>query len=249
PQQGLLTPDRFIGIAESNGLIAELDHWVLRQACHDLSLLSDRGYTELTMTVNCSALNLARDELADEIEDALRFSGIGANRLELEVTENALMGNISSTLALLRQIRALGVSLAIDDFGTGYSSLAYLKRLPLNTLKIDRSFIQDIPKSTADIEIVQAIIGMAHTLHLQVVTEGVETQAQFDLLLNHGCDFVQGYLLSPAVPASEIMGAMQGIDRRNPLNSSNVAGTKDTPLKKELSLSRSVPHSIVRPIR
>jgi diguanylate cyclase (GGDEF)-like protein len=249
PQQGLLTPDRFIGIAESNGLIAELDHWVLRQACHDLSLLSDRGYTELTMTVNCSALNLARDELADEIEDALRFSGIGANRLELEVTENALIGNISSTLALLRQIRALGVSLAIDDFGTGYSSLAYLKRLPLNTLKIDRSFIQDIPKSTADIEIVQAIIGMAHTLHLQVVTEGVETQAQFDLLLNHGCDFVQGYLLSPAVPASEIMGAMQGIDRRNPLNSSNVAGTKDTPLKKELSLSRSVPHSIVRPIR
>ena len=108
PQHGLLAPDRFISIAENNGLIAELDHWVLRQACHDLSLLSDRGYTELTMAVNCSALNLARDELADEIEDALRFSAIGANRLELEVTENALMGNISSTLALLRQIRALG---------------------------------------------------------------------------------------------------------------------------------------------
>jgi predicted signal transduction protein with EAL and GGDEF domain len=246
PQHGLLTPDRFIGIAESNGLIAELDHWVLRQACHDLSLLSDRGYTELTMTVNCSALNLARDELADEIEDALRFSGIGANRLELEVTENALMGNISSTLALLRQIRALGVSLAIDDFGTGYSSLAYLKRLPLNTLKIDHSFIQDIPKSTADIEIVQAIIGMAHTLHLQVVTEGVETQAQFDLLLNHGCDFVQGYLLSPAVSASEIIGAIRGIDRRNPFS---VAGTKDTPPTKELSPGRSGSTSIVRPIR
>ncbi|PQA99280.1 putative bifunctional diguanylate cyclase/phosphodiesterase, partial [Pseudomonas fluorescens] len=176
PQHGLLAPDRFIDIAESNGLIAELDHWVLRQACHDLSLLTDRGYSELTMAVNCSALNLTRDELADEIEAALRFAGIAANRLELEVTENALMGNISSTLALLRQIRALGVSLAIDDFGTGYSSLAYLKRLPINTLKIDRSFIQDIPKSTADIEIVQAIIGMAHTLHLQVVTEGVETQ-------------------------------------------------------------------------
>jgi predicted signal transduction protein with EAL and GGDEF domain len=249
PQQGLLTPDRFIGIAESNGLIAELDHWVLRQACHDLSLLSDRGYTELTMTVNCSALNLARDELADEIEDALRFSGISANRLELEVTENALMGNISSTLALLRQIRALGVSLAIDDFGTGYSSLAYLKRLPLNTLKIDRSFIQDIPKSTADIEIVQAIIGMAHTLHLQVVTEGVETQAQFELLLKHGCDFVQGYLLSPAVAASEIMGAMQGIDRRNPIPPTSVASTKDTPATKELSPGRPGSTSVVRPIR
>ncbi|WP_312490938.1 putative bifunctional diguanylate cyclase/phosphodiesterase [Pseudomonas cremoris] len=249
PQHGLLAPDRFISIAENNGLIAELDHWVLRQACHDLSLLSDRGYTELTMAVNCSALNLARDELADEIEDALRFSAIGANRLELEVTENALMGNISSTLALLRQIRALGVSLAIDDFGTGYSSLAYLKRLPLNTLKIDRSFIQDIPKSTADIEIVQAIIGMAHTLHLQVVTEGVETQAQFELLLKHGCDFVQGYLLSPAVPASDIIGVIQGIDMRNPLYPFSTVGSKDNSPPKEPSPNRPGSTSIVRPIR
>ena len=249
PQHGLLAPERFIGIAESNGLIAELDHWVLRQACHDLSLLSDKGYTELTMAVNCSALNLTRDELADEIEDALRFSGIAANRLELEVTENALMGNISSTLALLRQIRSLGVSLAIDDFGTGYSSLAYLKRLPLNTLKIDRSFIQDIPKSNADIEIVQAIIGMAHTLHLQVVTEGVETQAQFELLLKHGCDFIQGYLLSPAVPARDIIGVIQGIHRHNPLSPFSVAGAKDTPSQNDPDSALTGPTSAIRPIR
>ena len=249
PTHGLLAPDRFIGIAESNGLIAELDHWVLRQACHDLSLLSDRGYSELTMTVNCSALNLARDELADEIEDALRFSGVAAHRLELEVTENALMGNISSTLSLLRQIRALGVSLAIDDFGTGYSSLAYLKRLPLNTLKIDRSFIQDIPKSNADIEIVQAIIGMAHTLHLQVVTEGVETQEQLELLFKHGCDFVQGYLLSPAVCAADIIGVIQGIDMRNPLQSFTVPDAKDTPAAKAPSPARPGSTSVVRPIR
>ena len=248
PQHGLLAPDRFIGIAENNGLIAELDHWVLRQACHDLSLLSDRGYTELIMAVNCSALNLARDELADEIEDALRFAGIGTNRLELEVTENALMGNISSTLALLRQIRALGVSLAIDDFGTGYSSLAYLKRLPLNTLKIDRSFIQDIPKSTADSEIVQAIIGMAHTLHLQVVTEGVETQAQFELLLKHGCDYIQGYLLSPAVPFDDIIGVMQGIAMRNPLYLPSVEGN-DAAQPKDPAPGRIGSPSIVRPIR
>jgi len=249
PQHGLLAPDRFIGIAESNGLIAELDHWVLRQACHDLSLLSDRGYTELTMAVNCSALNLARDELADEIEAALRFAGIAANRLELEVTENALMGNISSTLALLRQIRALGVSLAIDDFGTGYSSLAYLKRLPLNTLKIDRSFIQDIPKSTADSEIVQAIIGMAHTLHLEVVTEGVETQAQFELLLQHGCDFIQGYLLSPAVAFNDIIGVMQGMQIRNPLHTIGTGSNKDPLPAKEPAAVRTNPPSIVRPIR
>ncbi len=248
PQHGLLAPDRFIGIAESNGLIAELDHWVLRQACHDLSLLSDKGYTELTMAINCSALNLARDELADEIEDALRFSGIAANRLELEVTENALMGNISSTLALLRQLRALGVSLAIDDFGTGYSSLAYLKRLPLNMLKIDRSFIQDIPKSSADLEIVQAIIGIAHTLHLRVVTEGVETQAQFELLHDHGCDFIQGYLLSPAVPVSDIIGVMQGIDRHNPLRSLATAGAQKARSPSEPAPGRSGAF-IVRPIR
>ena len=249
PQHGLLAPDRFIEIAENNGLIADLDHWVLRQACHDLSLLTDRGYTDLTLSVNCSALNLERDELADEIEDALRFSGLAANRLELEVTENALMGNISSTLALLRQIRSLGVSLAIDDFGTGYSSLAYLKRLPLNTLKIDCSFIQDIPKSTADMEIVQAIIGMGHTLHLQVVTEGVETQSQFELLHGLGCDFIQGYLLSPAVAVSDIIGVVQGIERRNPLHRMRAAASKESALLKEPSASRSGAGSIVRPIR
>lgn len=249
PQHGLLAPDRFIEIAENNGLIAELDHWVLRQACHDLSLLTDRGYTDLTLSVNCSALNLARDEVADEIEDALRFSGLAANRLELEVTENALMGNISSTLALLRQIRSLGVSLAIDDFGTGYSSLAYLKRLPLNTLKIDRSFIQDIPKSTADLEIVQAIIGMAHTLHLHVVTEGVETQSQFELLHGLGCDFIQGYLLSPAVAVSDIIGVVQGIERRNPLHGMRPVASKESAHVKEPSPSRSGASSIVRPIR
>ena len=236
PIHGLLAPDRFIGIAENNGLIAELDNWVLRQACADLSWLTEQGHPDLSMAVNCSALNLARDELADEIEYALRSSGIAASRLELEVTENALMGNISSTLILLRQIRALGVSLSIDDFGTGYSSLSYLKRLPLNTLKIDRSFIQDIPKSTTDMEIVQAIIGMAHTLHLQVITEGVETPQQLELLIKHGCDYVQGYLLSAAVPASEVSALINTLDQHNPLTPLSQAGGKDT-------------SSVVRPIR
>ena len=158
------------------------------------------------------------------------------------------MGNISSTLAQLRQICALGVSLAIDDFGTGYSSLAYLKRLPLNTLKIDRSFIQDVAQSSADIEIVQAIVGMAHTLHLQVVTEGVETQAQFELLLKHGCDFIQGYLLSPAVPADEIISVIQDIERRPLLQPINVAGAKETLSPKETRSDRNCPAPIVRPI-
>ena len=214
PVHGLLTPDRFIAIAETNGLIAELDNWVLRKACEDLGELSHQGCEELHIAVNCSPLNLAREELADEIEHALRVAGVTPQRLELEVTENALMDNIGKTLVLLRQIRALGVSLSIDDFGTGYSSLAYLKRLPLNTLKIDRSFIQDIPKATQDMEIVQAIIVMAHTLHLQVVTEGVETFEQYDFLERHGCDFVQGYLLSRPVPLAELHPVLIEINQR-----------------------------------
>jgi diguanylate cyclase (GGDEF)-like protein len=214
PIHGLLAPDRFIAIAETNGLIAELDNWVLRKACEDLGELSRQGCEELKIAVNCSPLNLGREELADEIEQALRISGVAPQRLELEVTENALMDNITNTLVLLRQIRALGVSLSIDDFGTGYSSLAYLKRLPLNTLKIDRSFIQDIPMATQDMEIVQAIIVMAHTLHLQVVTEGVETFEQYEFLERHGCDFVQGYLLSRPVPLAELRPVLSEINQR-----------------------------------
>ena len=214
PVHGFLVPDRFIAIAEANGLIAELDNWVLRKACEDLGELSRQGCADLRIAVNCSPLNLAREELADEIEYALRAAGVEPHRLELEVTENALMGNIANTLVLLRQIRALGVSLSIDDFGTGYSSLAYLKRLPLNTLKIDRSFIQDIPKATQDMEIVQAIIVMAHTLQLQVVTEGVETFEQYQFLEEHGCDFVQGYLLSRPVPLTELLPVLNEINQR-----------------------------------
>ena len=214
PEHGLLAPDRFIGIAEANGLIAELDHWVLRKACQDLAALSHLGWQQLGVAVNCSALNLGRVELADEIENALRTSGIAPYRLELEVTENALMGNINTTSQLLRQIRALGVSLSIDDFGTGYSSLAYLKRLPLNTLKIDRSFIQEVPASSQDMEIVQAIIVMAHTLHLQVVTEGVETHQQFEFLSQYGCDYIQGFLLSRPVPFEALHELLEELNRR-----------------------------------
>ena len=213
PEHGLLGPERFIGIAEANGLIADLDHWVLRKACHDLAALSLQGWQHLGVAVNCSARNLVRVELADEIESALRSSGIAAHRLELEVTENALMCNLSSTSQLLRQIRALGVSLSIDDFGTGYSSLAYLKRLPLNTLKIDRSFIQDIPTSSQDMEIVQAIIVMAHTLHLQVVTEGVETTQQFEFLNQYGCDFIQGYLLNRPVNFEALQETLEQLNK------------------------------------
>ncbi len=216
PVHGLLTPDRFISIAENNGLIAELDSWVLRRACQDLAQLCDDGFDKLIIAVNCSALNLAREELVQEMDDALKAAGVPPQRLELEVTENALMGNISNTVLLLNDIRKLGVALSIDDFGTGYSSLAYLKRLPLDTVKIDRSFIIDIPKSPQDMEIVQAIIVMAHTLHLKVVTEGVETPAQLEFLSEYGCDYVQGYLFSKPAPLEALRPLVQQLNRRKP---------------------------------
>jgi diguanylate cyclase (GGDEF)-like protein len=255
PVHGLLAPDRFIAIAEANGLINELDNWVLHKACEDLGELSRQGREELKIAVNCSPLNLAREELADEIENALRIAGVSPQRLELEVTENALMGNIANTLALLKQIRSLGVSLSIDDFGTGYSSLAYLKRLPLNTLKIDRSFIQDIPKATQDMEIVHAIIIMAHTLHLQVVSEGVETLEQYDFLERQGCDLIQGHLLSRPLPLAELPAVLAEINQRkhsrsvSPLSLAcgTTALTSTDPFPKSPG-----PHagaSVVRPIR
>jgi diguanylate cyclase (GGDEF)-like protein len=216
PTHGLLTPDRFISIAENNGLIAELDNWVLRRACRDLGQLTEPGFEKLVIAVNCSALNLAREELLEEVDSALKEAGVAPHRLELEVTENALMGNISNTIMLLKEIRALGVALSIDDFGTGYSSLAYLKRLPLDTVKIDRSFIIDIPRSPQDMEIVQAIILMAHTPHLKVVTEGVETLAQLDFLSHYGCDYVQGYLFSKPAPLSDLRPLVKQLNMRRP---------------------------------
>ncbi|WP_296255791.1 MULTISPECIES: putative bifunctional diguanylate cyclase/phosphodiesterase [unclassified Pseudomonas] len=216
PVHGLLTPDRFITIAETNGLIAELDNWVLRRACRDLAQLCDHGFEKLVIAVNCSALNLARQDLVQEIDAALKEAGVPPHRLELEVTENALMCNISNTVLLLNEIRTLGVALSIDDFGTGYSSLAYLKRLPLDTVKIDRSFIVDTPQSPQDMEIVHAIILMAHTLHLKVVTEGVETPAQLEFLSEYGCDYVQGYLFSKPAALETLRPLVQRLNQSKP---------------------------------
>jgi diguanylate cyclase/phosphodiesterase len=213
PLHGLMGPDRFIGIAEANGLIVDLDLWVLRHACQDLARLQQHGFTSLKVTVNCSAVTLGHEALPSEVEVALFQAGLAPRHLELEVTENALMGDIEHTVSLLKRIRGQGVGLSIDDFGTGYSSLAYLKRLPLDVLKIDRSFLQDVPGSLKDREIIEAIIAMAHTLHLEVVSEGVETVEQHEFLVSKGCDYLQGYLLSRPVPLSELRSLLDQLDR------------------------------------
>lgn len=216
PQRGLLPPDRFLRIAEANGLIADLDNRVLRDACRDLGALRLEGLEDLVISINCSGVNLARDELVNEFQQALREHNVGRGRLELEITENALMNNVGKTIVLLKQIRSLGVSLSIDDFGTGYSSLAYLKRLPLDTLKIDRSFIVDIPRSPQDIELVHAIVVMAHTLRLNVVIEGVETAEQLELLSQLGSDYVQGYLFGKPQPLATLLPMIKQMNRREP---------------------------------
>ncbi|WP_060485939.1 bifunctional diguanylate cyclase/phosphodiesterase [Pseudomonas sp. NBRC 111123] len=215
PLHGLMGPDRFIGIAEANGLIVDLDLWVLRHACQDLARLHQHGFASLKVTVNCSAATLGHESLPNEVEVTLFQTGLAPRHLELEVTENALMGDIQQTVNLLKRIRGHGVGLSIDDFGTGYSSLAYLKRLPLDVLKIDRSFLQDVPASQKDREIVQAIIAMAHTLHLEVVCEGIETVEQHQFLASNGCDYLQGYLLGRPVPISELRPLLDQLDRQD----------------------------------
>ncbi len=228
PRLGLLAPERFIGIAEANGFIADLDAWVLRQACLELGqLVHQYGQTGLRVAVNCSPLNLSHDDLSEVVEHALKNANLRAQHLELEVTENALMSNINLALNLLQRIRSLGVSISIDDFGTGYSSLAYLKRLPLDTLKIDRSFMLDLPNSHADRQIIQAIIGMAHPLNLKVVAEGVETQEQLDLLRQLGCDFIQGYLLSQPLPLQRLNQFLRDFE-------SNRVGSELKPIKSQI---------------
>jgi diguanylate cyclase (GGDEF)-like protein len=216
PEHGLLSPDAFIGIAETSGLIAELDGWVLRRACLDLGELERLGHDKLRIALNCSALNLKRESLVDEIAKALVETGAKPQRLELEVTENAVMLNIDSAIKVLSSIEALGVSLVIDDFGTGYSSLAYLKRLPLNTLKIDRSFIQNTSPAPYDMQVVKAIIAMAHTLGMQVITEGVETEEQYEMLKQYGCDYAQGFLLGHPVPMAQLRELLGQVEKRPP---------------------------------
>lgn len=205
PTHGLLAPDRFIGLATANGLIGALDAWVLRRACEDLRRLHDLGYKDLRVAVNCCASNLGREGLVDEVQQTLEDTGLAARYLEMEVTENAVMSNISQAVPLLNRLRELGVSLSIDDFGTGYSSLSYLRQLPLDALKVDRSFIRDVPQSRRDSEIAQAIIAMAQKLHLKVIAEGVEHAQQLAFLRDNHCELAQGYLFSRPLPLSALV--------------------------------------------
>jgi len=203
PEQGLIQPGRFIHIAETTGLIGEIDDWVLRETCRQGQQWMEAGLPPLTLAVNLSAYQFLQGDIGDTVAQVLRDTGFPASQLELELTESALMQRETEAIQVLNRLRAIGVQLAIDDFGTGYSSLAYLKLFPLDILKIDKRFIDDVPIHRDDMEIVNAIIAMSHSLHLKVLAEGVENQNQLGYLKNQGCDLFQGYLTSQPVPAAE----------------------------------------------
>ena len=204
PQRGLIPPNKFIPLAEESGLIEPLGRWVLDAACRQLWWLNSQGWTGVRMAVNLSARQLKQDDLIPWIEQLLAVHGVRAADLELEITESVAMENPEAMIGILRRLRELGVTLAIDDFGTGYSSLAYLKLLPIQRLKLDRSFVSDIESDHNDAIICSATIALAHSLGLEVVAEGVETEAQYSFLRYLGCDLIQGYYFSRPLAADVV---------------------------------------------
>jgi diguanylate cyclase (GGDEF)-like protein len=214
PQMGLIAPDQFIPLAEESGLIRPIGAWVLKTACTQNRQWQRQGVRRFPVAVNLSPRQFAEESLLDDVKSALADSGLEGSDLELEITESMVMNDPEQAVNTLRGLKALGIRVAIDDFGTGYSSLAYLKRFPIDSVKVDRSFIEDIPQDADSMAIAQAIIAMAHSLRLKVVAEGVETEAQVTFLRGEGCDEIQGHYFSAARAASEISGIMGKTLRR-----------------------------------
>lgn len=206
PTRGLVPPGDFIPLAEDSGLIVPLGEWVLKEACRQNVRWLQDGFAPIRMTVNISARQFHQTDLVTVILATLMETGLPPQYLELEFTESMIMRDVNAAIATMQQLVKYGVRLAIDDFGTGYSSLAHLKRFPLANLKIDRSFVRDVTSNREDEAIVGSIIALAHNLDLQVVAEGVETDAQFALLKQSGCELGQGFLFSKPLPAAELVG-------------------------------------------
>ncbi|HYC88437.1 MAG TPA: EAL domain-containing protein [Thermoanaerobaculia bacterium] len=205
PDRGVILPEEFIHVAEERGLILPIGDWVLRQACLDARRFHDRGLPHFRVAVNLSARQFRDPSLGSTVESALRDSGIPPATLELEITESMAMENVQLTMATLEQFRQAGVTIAIDDFGTGHSSLSYLKRFPVDALKIDRSFVTDLPDKFEDAAIVSSVIQLANGLGMRVIAEGVETSEQLEFLKEAGCREVQGFYFSYPAPIEELL--------------------------------------------
>lgn len=201
PERGFTVPADFIPCAEETGLIVQLDRWVLREACRQMRRWQDEwpAYSDLVVSVNLSSRQFAQADLVEYVAHVLAESGLPAPCLKLEITESAIMDNVESVATILRQLRDLGIQMSIDDFGTGYSSLSYLHRLPLHTLKVDRSFVTQLEVGSENLEIVRAIITLAHSLNMDVVAEGIETPGQLVFFRELQCEYGQGYLFAEAL--------------------------------------------------
>jgi EAL domain-containing protein (putative c-di-GMP-specific phosphodiesterase class I) len=195
-----VAPGDFIHIAEESGLIVPIGDFVIRTACAQLREWRQRGLGLRRISVNVSARQFQQTSFIDSVRDALDFYDIGRGMLDLEITETSLMSNEEDTVARLEGLRSIGVGLSIDDFGTGFSTLTYLKRFPVEALKIDQSFITDVPDNAHNAAIVRAIVALAQSMNLNVIAEGVETRRHWQFLVDNGCREMQGYLVSPPMP-------------------------------------------------
>ena len=209
PQRGWISPIEFVPLAEESGVIEKIGAWVLETACRQAKLWQRQSLPPLSIAVNMSPLQFLRADVVDVIVDILQETGLESRYLELEITESLLMKDVESSISTMHALKALGIRLSIDDFGIGYSSLNYLKRFPINRLKIDRSFLHGIESNQDDLAITLAMIAMAHSMGLTVIAEGVETETQLLFLKAQQCDEVQGYFLSAPVPAQEIVTLLQ----------------------------------------
>jgi diguanylate cyclase (GGDEF)-like protein len=201
PERGLVSPMEFIPLAEQTGLIIPIGEWIFLQACRDLAGCSNN----LAVSINCSPIQFRSENLVPAVKHALQSSGLSPNRLRIEITESTLMQNDFATLSKLNEFRALGVGISIDDFGTGFSCLSYLQQYPIDCIKIDRSFVSNLCNERRGSSIVSAIIGLAASLEMTTVAEGVETEGQLEELVKIGCTSMQGFLFSRPQPASEIL--------------------------------------------
>ena len=203
PQRGLLSPAHFIPVAEERSLILAIGEWVLREACRQSREWQQAGMALIPIAINLAAKHFSQNSLIHEVSQTLAEYGLPANSLELELTETS-MQDAASTIATMERLKEIGVLLALDDFGTGYSSLSQLKGLPLDSLKVDQSFVRGLPDDKDDLAICTAVIAMGQALGLNVIAEGVETHEQLAVLHSLGCDQVQGYLFAKPMPAGEL---------------------------------------------
>ena len=209
PKLGKISPARFVPVAEEAGLVGQIGEWVLRTACRQIREWQDAGFA-LQVAVNVSARQFQQYDVAELVMGIMKDTGARPENLELELTESAVMNNAEASIITLERLAALGVQIAIDDFGTGYSSLSVLKHLPIDRLKIDQSFVRDLPADRDDMAIAEAICALSRTLDLQITAEGVETATQLDALRRLGCDEAQGFLFSRPRPADEIATLLEG---------------------------------------